>query len=160
MDRFKAYNDRYGFARGDTLICHVAESLRQALRACGQPEDFLGHVGGDDFVLAVAPERAEAIAADAIRRFETGLGRHVDPADFARGYVEVADRRRRPVRVPLPTLTIVGVPVSGSGEWNLLKLGEATSELKLSAKRRPGSKLVMDRRGAGTRPEPRAPSEA
>jgi len=100
VDRFKAYNDRYGFARGDMLISHVAESLRQAVRACGQPEDFLGHVGGDDFVLAVAPERAEAIATEAIRRFEAGLVNHVDPADFERGSLEADDARQGRGRVP------------------------------------------------------------
>ncbi len=154
--RFKAFNDRYGFVRGDELIRFIGHVLEEALEACGGPDDFLGHLGGDDFVLAVSPERDHAIAQEAIRRYETGLSRFYDEADYRRGYIGVVDRRRATLRVPLAGLTIVGVTASAGSIRSPLELGEVASEMKAYAKSRPGSKYVKDRRALRVRRSPAA----
>lgn len=145
LDRFKAYNDRYGFDRGDEVIRFTAQVLQSAAGAAGEGS-FLGHVGGDDFVLAAGPERAEAIARDAIRLFDRDIGAFYTSEDRARGAIEAADRQGHPVRVPITGLTIVGVPVAAR-LISPVKIGEAAAELKSYARASAaGSTFFMDRR--------------
>jgi GGDEF domain-containing protein len=144
LDRFKAYNDRYGFDRGDDLIRFTAQVLQSAAGAA--EGDFLGHVGGDDFVLVVRPERAETIAREAIRLFDRDIGGFYSPEDRVHGAIEALDRQGRAVRVPIAGLTIVGVPVAARLA-SPVKIGEAAAELKSYARASAaGSKFYMERR--------------
>ena len=61
MDNFKAYNDVYGFAKGDTAIKMTADLISDNVKLYGDSEDFIGHIGGDDFVLVTTPEKAEIL---------------------------------------------------------------------------------------------------
>src|SRR2546426_6021844 len=70
MDNFKAYNDHYGFLRGDRVIQGTARILQDAVEEFCRTEGFVGHVGGDDFVVVVTPELAEQTAERIIERFD------------------------------------------------------------------------------------------
>src|SRR3954468_14620088 len=59
LDEFKSFNDAYGFLRGDDLLQVLAGVLEQAAAAAGEPAPFVGHVGGDDFVMVCTPDQAE-----------------------------------------------------------------------------------------------------
>lgn len=146
LDTFKAFNDRYGFERGDQMIKFTAKVFEESLRSHGGEGDFLGHVGGDDFVLLAESHRAQAIAAEAVRRFDVGVASFYDEEDRRLGYIETRDRRGHVVRIPLTSLSVVGVPLGGR-TLNFLTIGETVADLKAYAKRSPGSKFVMDRRG-------------
>jgi len=143
LDAFKAFNDRYGFDRGDQVLRFTAACLQDA--AANAPGTFVGHVGGDDFVLAAAPGVAEELARDAIRRFDAGVANFYDPQDRERGYVPAHDRQGRETRTPITGLTVVGVPVAARLA-SPLRIGEVAAELKGAAKRIPGSTFLMDRR--------------
>lgn len=145
LDTFKAFNDRYGFDRGDQLLKFTARVFADTLQERGGKDDFLGHVGGDDFVLIVDAPRAEVIATEAIRRFDAGVAAFYDQEDQRRGYVETRSRRGQIQRIPQMSLTVVGVPI-GERPMNVLMIGETVAELKSFAKRSAGSKFVMDRR--------------
>lgn len=108
IDRFKAFNDAYGYARGDAAIIATARVLRSALAAAGEADGLLGHVGGDDFVLICSEERAEAVASMAARAFDAQAAGLHDPADAKRGWIERRDRRGNLVKVPLISLTLAG----------------------------------------------------
>lgn len=70
LNNFKAYNDKYGFEKGDKVLLMTAETLSRSLAREGQGEDFVGHIGGDDFIIIPAPERAERIAKAIIEIFD------------------------------------------------------------------------------------------
>src|SRR5207237_5848275 len=70
LDNFKAFNDKYGFLRGDEAIKATARLLGSALSRHPSEPQFAGHIGGDDFVLITSPEAAEPLAADVVRSFD------------------------------------------------------------------------------------------
>lgn len=145
LQAFKAFNDLYGFDRGDQLLRFTGKVLSETLGVLGGEGDFLGHVGGDDFVIVIDSDRARPLAAEAIRRFDADVGRFYDEEDRQLGHKVTRTREGRQQRVPLTSLSIVGVPV-GERPMSVLRIGETVAELKAYAKRTPGSKLVMDRR--------------
>lgn len=149
LDTFKAFNDRYGFDRGDQLLKFTARVFADTLQERGGKDDFIGHVGGDDFVLIVDAPRAELVAREAIRRFDAGIAAFYDQEDQRRGYIETRNRRGQIQRMPVMSLTIVGVPI-GERPINVLMIGETVADLKSYAKRSSGSKFVMDRRGTSS----------
>lgn len=143
---FKSFNDVYGFLRGDTVLTLLAQSLLRAVAEAGAPTPFLGHIGGDDFVVTCAPEQAEPIGDRAIELFDAGRTTLYDPADAARGYLEVTDRRGEPYRHPLVSLS-VGVALSSRRSFgDFREMVEVATEMKNVAKALPGSAVAVDRR--------------
>lgn len=92
IDNFKPFNDHYGFTRGDTLIHALAEAIFGAV-ADATPDPFLGHIGGDDFVVLCDPKQAEALAADVVARFQAASRALHDEGDVLAGGHEAEDRR-------------------------------------------------------------------
>jgi diguanylate cyclase (GGDEF)-like protein len=143
LDNFKSYNDRYGFLRGDRALAYTAEVLREVAEAT--PGTFVGHIGGDDFVLVCPAEDAEDVCRKAIDLFDHGVPGLYDPEDAARGYIEVEDRRRRPIRHPLLSISLgVGTCLGDSRDYR--EVVDAATEMKGFAKRTDGSYYALDRR--------------
>jgi diguanylate cyclase (GGDEF)-like protein len=145
LDHFKAYNDRYGFARGDDVIRALARCVVAALTEHGTVGCFAGHVGGDDFVVLTPPDGAEPVAKTLAERFTTEMYMLYEPAVRRRGWVEVKDRRGRSQRVPLCAVSI-GIVGSDRGFETAAEMAEAAAEVKGIAKREPMSSWAVDRR--------------
>jgi diguanylate cyclase (GGDEF)-like protein len=147
IDRFKSVNDVYGFVRGDEFISALARSLHRAVMAAGLPPAFLGHIGGDDFVVVCTPEQMRALTEQAVNAFEKAADELYDPEDAARGYVEVADRRNNIRRADLVTVSI-GVALShGDRRFeDPREIIAVANEMKTVAKSQPGSFVAVDRR--------------
>jgi diguanylate cyclase (GGDEF)-like protein len=147
LDNFKAFNDYYGFARGDTVIKLVAQVLQDAVAEQDPVTGFSGHIGGDDFAALCEASAAASLAKQIIVDFEAQISSLYDPADSARGYITVADRRDETHDFPLMTIAI-GIATNSHREieshW---EASEIAGELKLFAKKQEGSGWVMDRRG-------------
>lgn len=146
LDRFKAFNDHYGFARGDQVIQQTARVLLEAVRERGNPTDFVGHIGGDDFIFVTTPDRADAVCQAVIERFDAAVPALYDDADRARGYLEHNDRAGNPTMAGLLTISIAVVT---NEERPLTHLGEVAAigaELKAYAKRFAKSLYVKDQR--------------
>jgi PleD family two-component response regulator len=143
IDRFKEFNDHYGFARGDHVITMLAELL---MEAAGNDQRFVGHVGGDDFVLLARAEEAEELAELITRRFDEAVGAFYDPEDRARGWIEARDRRGKLRRIPFATVSIGIVNVPPGRFDGATAAARAAAEVKEVAKRRPGSAWAVDRR--------------
>jgi diguanylate cyclase (GGDEF)-like protein len=143
LDNFKGYNDRYGFLQGDRAITYTAAVLREV--AEGIVHSFVGHVGGDDFVLVVTCDDAEAACQNAIARFDRGSNSLYEPEDVARGYIEVEDRRGRMMRYPILSLSI-GVGMNGDDISDYREIVDSATEMKAFAKRQAGSSYAIDRR--------------
>jgi diguanylate cyclase (GGDEF)-like protein len=156
LDNFKAFNDYYGFLRGDNVIKFLAKCVVEAASRHGGPEGFAGHVGGDDFVAIVEPETSEDAARAIIECWDRGVVELYDPEDARRGWIEVADRRNQLHRFPLTTVS-VGIATNErraiNSHW---EAAEIASEMKTFAKREPKSSYAVDRRsdgeGGGPRP--------
>ncbi|SDZ32142.1 response regulator receiver modulated diguanylate cyclase [Micromonospora pattaloongensis] len=150
IDRFKSVNDVYGFVRGDEFISALARSLHRAVVSVGLPPAFLGHIGGDDFVVVCAPEQMRPLMERAIPDFERSADDLYDPSDAERGYVEVKDRRGNVQKAALVTLS-VGVAFS-TGERRFSDPREiiaVANEMKSVAKAQWGSFIATDRRLSG-----------
>ncbi|MEH1013361.1 response regulator [Micromonospora sp. CPCC 206060] len=147
IDRFKSVNDRYGFVRGDDFISALARSLHRAVVTVGLPPAFLGHIGGDDFVIVCTPEQVRPLTERAVVDFEKAADSLYDPVDGRRGYVELKDRRGNIRRAALVTLSI-GVALSTARRrlTDPLDAIAVASEMKTVAKSQPGSYVAVDRR--------------
>ena len=146
LDHFKAYNDHYGFVRGDRAIQALARVITETVHELIGPSGFVGHVGGDDFVMIVPPEEAEAVAAHLVGRFDTEAPNLYDSLDAERGTIEVKDRQGNLRRFPLLTLS-VGIATTTNRRFT--HYGEAVAvatEMKQFAKRETGSSYAVDRR--------------
>ena len=152
LDNFKAFNDCYGFLRGDEVITLLATAARRAVMEAGEPAPFLGHIGGDDFVVVCAPEQAEALAKRVVDVFDTSAPRLHDQQDSDRGYIEVTDRQGKARRFPLVSVSI-GIAMSGTQMFaDKREVVDVATEMKKVAKASVGSSVAIDRR-ANPRPE-------
>lgn len=146
IDRFKSVNDAYGFGRGDEFIVMLASCLHRSVVTAGLPPAFLGHIGGDDFLIVCAPGQVRAITQRAVEDFEQGADQLYNPADAERGYLEVVDRRGNVQRPHLVTIS-VGVALSTTRNFtDPREVIAVANEMKQVAKSQPGSFVAYDRR--------------
>lgn len=148
LDNFKAFNDYYGFEKGDECIRFVAQLLIDAVESQPRTDDFVGHIGGDDFVYITHPDFFEAICQSICERFDAGVGALYNDVDRSQGYIEIINRREELQRFPLMTLSI-GIATNERRELSSpLQVAEIATELKRAAKARNsvGSHYIIDRR--------------
>ncbi|MBW6390264.1 bifunctional diguanylate cyclase/phosphodiesterase [Billgrantia antri] len=142
LDNFKAYNDAYGYARGDRVITALAQLLDQQ---AGQ-NDFLGHVGGDDFMLLLAGERWERRCHAILEAFGDMAPGFYDAEDRRGGGVWVKSRQGRLTHYPFVSLSLAARPVGDGRGHDPLTIAAELSELKQQAKRQAGNSLFVERR--------------
>jgi len=146
VDHFKAFNDYYGYGRGDEAIQLLARILTESVHRISGAAGFVGHIGGDDFVLLTKPELAEKLGQAIIAAFDRAVPTFYDPEDRACGYVEVPNRLHVPERFPLMSLTVALVRTDEMSISHLAQLVDIALELKARGKGIPGSVLIHERR--------------
>lgn len=146
LDNFKAFNDHYGFLRGDEAIKLLARCTREAVVNHSATDGFVGHIGGDDLAAVVPAEVAEEVAHQIVNAWDNLSPNLYEPEDASRGYIEVGDRRGYVQRYPLASVSI-GVTSNANrpllSHWHA---SELAAEMKAVAKSRPGSTVAVDRR--------------
>ena len=146
LDNFKAFNDHYGFMRGDNVIKFTANTLVEAALEVGDQTCFIGHVGGDDFIMVMDPASAEQFCKSVVERFDDGILDFYDSHDALRGFVEVIDRRGERHAFPIVAISL-GVATNArrtfTSEWEASAIA---SEMKEHAKTEAGSSFQIDRR--------------
>ncbi|MDX1690649.1 MAG: response regulator [Acidimicrobiia bacterium] len=146
LDNFKAFNDHYGFMRGDNVIKFCANTLIEAAVEVNDPTCFVGHVGGDDFIAVMSPDIAEQFCKTVIDKFDDGILDFYDPQDALRGFIEVIDRRGERHAFPVVAISL-GIATNlrrvFTSEW---EASAVASEMKEHAKTEPGSAYKLDRR--------------
>ncbi len=146
LDNFKAFNDHYGFMRGDNVIKFTADTLLAAAGAVQDPTSFLGHVGGDDFIMVMDPDYAESFCREVIERFDDGILDFYDSQDALKGHVEVADRLGERHSFPIVSFSL-GVATNRNRSFTTKwEASSVASEMKEYAKSDPGSSYKVDRR--------------
>ncbi|MDW7711117.1 MAG: diguanylate cyclase [Deferrisomatales bacterium] len=145
MDNFKAYSDKYGYARGSEVIKVLARILERAVEQKGRPEDFVGHIGGDDFVLLTSRERARGLCEEVLRSFDAVIPDFYGEEDRRRGFICSKNRQGEPATFPLVSLSIAVVTETDALHRDPISIGEAAARLKERAKEVPGSVCLIDR---------------
>jgi diguanylate cyclase (GGDEF)-like protein len=145
LDNFKAFNDHYGFVRGDDAIRLVSTTMSDTIKRIGAESDFLGHIGGDDFIIVTSPTRAENLARTVAETFDRDVPALYSAADRKTGWIAAKDRRGNNVRFPLMSLSLAIVTQSPR-ITSYQSIGEVAAELKSFAKRQAGSFVAMDKR--------------
>jgi len=146
LDDFKAYNDKYGYARGSELIKLTGEIIYRAKDLYADPQDFVGHIGGDDFVLIVASEHALSVCESIIEEFDRAIPDCYDEEDRDLGHIECTDRYGIVRQFPLMTISIAVVSDSQRQFQSPLEIARIATEIKDYVKILPGSNYLIDRR--------------
>jgi len=146
LDNFKAYNDRYGHSAGDKVIKATAEIIAHVIKEIGNPDDFVGHIGGDDFICITTPDKSEKICQEIIERFDNEIPNHYRPRDRKKGYIQSFDRRGNLQKFPLMSISIAIVTNEQRKIEHHGKIAQIAAELKKYAKTFEGSVYVKDRR--------------
>lgn len=146
LDNFKAYNDIYGFLKGDQIIQFTAEVILSGVHTFFTEGTFVGHIGGDDFIAIVPYENIEDICQTMIATFDKGVKRFFTEEDQEKGFIEVENRKGIIEQFPLTSVSI-GVVVAEKGRFaNILEIGEVSTQVKHMAKSVQGSSYSIDRR--------------
>jgi diguanylate cyclase (GGDEF)-like protein len=146
IDNFKAFNDRYGFLRGDEVIKETGRAIESAVNEVAGEGSFVGHAGGDDFVAVVGPEQATAAAQRIVQAFDEMVPAMYDVDDRANAYIEVTNRRGDLQRFPLLT---VSIGIASTEKRQFRHYAEAVTvamEMKQYTKQTGASSWSIDRR--------------
>ncbi len=147
IDNFKAYNDQYGYAKGNDFIQATAGMISEAVAKYGTEDDFIGHIGGDDFVLITTPDIYPRICQVIIDNFDKTIPDFYDEQDRERGHIIGENRQGQEVKFPLATLSIAVVTNLKRKFRNHIQYGEVAAEMKEHAKTMAGSTFMVDQRG-------------
>jgi diguanylate cyclase (GGDEF)-like protein len=142
LDNFKPFADKYGYAWASEVIKEVADILTGALRTSGHDSDFIGHIGGDDFIIVTEPGRAEQVCQQVIAEFDQRILKFYEEQDREKGFIMGKDRRGHEQTFPLMTISIGIVTDDGSRYGNPLAMARAAADLKEYAKTHPISNYV------------------
>ena len=140
LNHFKPYNDEYGYARGDQVLLHVAQVITRALR---RPVDFVGHVGGDDFVFLLRSLDWTLRLTAMLEELTVSLANFHAAEHRAAGGFDGLDRDGGRRRFPLLGVSIGAVEVDGAQPMTAERMLESLRQMKALAKSRGGSSCVL-----------------
>ena len=147
IDNFKYFNDVYGYLKGDSVIMHTAYMLYTALKKFGNRDDFIGHIGGDDFIFITTASRYKDICQNFIFSFERTTPFHYTPEDRKRGFIIARDRTHKVKKIPLMSVTVALLDRDNASRFsNIIEMNERIAEVKRYLKPIAGSKFMVDRR--------------
>lgn len=116
------------------MIKFVANLIHKAIEIHGAPEDFIGHIGGDDFVFIANPDNIDATASGIITAFDGAVARFYDEETFDKKYVETKNREGKKQKFPLVSVAI-GVVTNERGSFTHYgEVVEKATEMKNYAK--------------------------
>ena len=148
LGKFKSYNYKYGFERGDKVIHETARILIDSVRESQAPEEFIGHIGGDDFVVITKPENADELCKRIIRSFDKAIPSFYNLTDRRKGFIISRDRKGVKQKFPLVFMSIAVVSNEFRRIDHVAQIGQIGAELKELAKRQDKSCFMKDKRKA------------
>lgn len=146
LDNFKAYNDVYGFLKGDSIIQFTSNVITDIVRESGV-QGFVGHVGGDDFIAVIQDvKNIEDLCQRIIVRFDREVKKFFNDEDIERGYIEIANRKGIIEQFPLTSISIAVVVAEKNRFGNVLEIGDVAAQVKHKVKNIIGSSYVINKR--------------
>jgi len=146
INNFKSFNDKYGFDRGDEVIKATANILLRTSRECGKKGDFVGHIGGDDFIMITAMDNYEPVAKRVIDLFDKSIPEYYDEADRKQGFIVSVDRENKTKKFPFMTISLAVISTAHTKVTHYGQLSGIAADLKKIAKQNEKSSYVVDRR--------------
>lgn len=146
LDNFKAFNDRYGFSRGDEALRLTGRLLSNVIGEFKDDFKFVGHIGGDDFIFILQRQHAEIACQKIIASFDAIAPCLYDDDDRLNGYICITDRSRRLRYVPLLSISISAIDSSAAFIGHYGEVSAIASEMKKHIKNLPGSNYLINRR--------------
>ena len=139
LSNLQVFNKAYGDVRGDEVIIRTSEILKKALRLCGDSKDFLGHLGGDDFIILTSPERAVAISEVLIQNFDSEITSFYDFEDKERGYLIQRNPEGNLKQYPLMSISVAIVDSHQISTKETSRISRIAGELQKAMNEMPGS---------------------
>lgn len=146
IDNFKAYNDKYGFARGDEVIRFTAETIQEVIERAKCPDSFVGHVGGDDFIIVIPSQFCPDVPKEFAKKFDQNIINFYNRKDTELRYIEATNRQGDPQIYPIMSISIAGIDLKNRTYSTYLEVNDSCAEMKKKAKAIPGSTICFDRR--------------
>ena len=144
LNNFKSYNDKYGFAAGDRVLLATSRLLIDAARQ--DPNSFVGHIGGDDFIIVCRLEHAEMIAKKIVTEMTHLAPSFYDETDRSQGFMLSTNRKGETEKFSLLSIGIGIVHNSLKPLTSFAQVSSIGAELKCLAKQHEGSYYALDRR--------------
>ncbi len=146
LSNFKAFNDKYSYLRGDKVLHITAQIILRVIKEKGNPDDFIGHIGGDDFIVITSPDKVHPVCKGIIKGFDQEIPALYDEEDRKRKYIITKDRQNKTTKFPLMSIAI-GVVTNKARKFSSpAEISDVGAELKKYAKGRKGSSYVVDKR--------------
>jgi len=146
LSNFKAFNDKYSYLRGDKVLRTTAQIILKVVKEKGNAGDFIGHIGGDDFIIITSPDKVDALCKSIINDFDQEIPNLYDEQDRKKGYIITKDRLNRTMEFPLMTISIGVVTNKARKFTSPAEISDVGAELKGYAKLKKGSSYVVDKR--------------
>ncbi len=146
LSNFKSFNDKYGFERGDDVIKFTADTLQNVIKNFGTQSDFVGHIGGDDFLALTKSNNSIFLAENFIRDFDSGIGKFYDKSDLEQGFIISKDRYDNIAKFPIIAVSISIINTAMAKIADFAEVSKRAAELKKLAKKKPGSSYVFEKR--------------
>jgi len=147
IDNFKSFNDHYGYAAGNEVIKTTAKIIEKTIAEYGTNDDFVGHIGGDDFALLTTTGKYNKLCTHIIEAFDKKIVDFYNTKDRANGYIIGETRQGKIIKFPIMSISIA-VVVSNKEKRQIshIEIGEIAAELKEHAKKISGSVFMVNRR--------------
>lgn len=146
LDNFKPFNDKYGFLRGDEVLRMTARVVVNAARATKSELSFVGHVGGDDFVLIAPSDLVESACDEILRNFDLLIPNFYDEEDRVRGAIQSVDRQGNTCTFSMMTCSIAVIDTAAHAVRHVADISARAAQVKKYAKSVRGSTTCFDRR--------------
>jgi diguanylate cyclase (GGDEF)-like protein len=146
LDNFKAYNDKYGFTKGDEAILYTRDCLVATAKRKDVSNVFIGHEGGDDFVVVTDFECWETFAKSFISTFDRGVYQFYTSVDARNGFIESVNRKGERQRFPLMSISVAVVSNKNRPFRRVAEIIAIAAEVKKVVKGQDGSCYAIDRR--------------
>lgn len=145
LDNFKSYNDHHGYIKASELIKEAGYLIHNVVEALGDPEAFVGHIGGDDFVVIINHMLAKTACQNIIHDFDAMIPRYYSEEDRNAGFIEGVDRYGVPRRFPLVTISIAVLNCQPGKYATAAEIATAAAEVKDRVKESSGSNYIIVR---------------
>jgi diguanylate cyclase (GGDEF)-like protein len=146
LDNFKSYNDKYGFEKGDQVLIYTANILKNGLEECCKNDNFLGHIGGDDFIIFTTDDIVDSLCSFLIEKFDSGIKDLYNFEDQNARGIMASDRSGQERWFPFISVSLAVLDCTEETGKDMKDISSKGAKLKQYAKSMPGSLYVRDRR--------------
>ena len=145
LDNFKSYNDRYGYIRASELIKEAGQVIHTAVKGLNDPDAFVGHIGGDDFVVIISADLTAQACQIIIRSIDELVPNYYSDEDRTAGAIEGHDRYGVQRRFPLISISIAAMVCEPGDYATAAEIATAAADIKERVKKSSGSNYIIVR---------------